>query len=505
MRMTRSTTWLGGMMVSTLSVLAGCSSTPEPTDAGTSDGFLVFDIPSFTDTGAGDAGAGTDVVTPRDVATPRDTGNVDGSTTPIEDVRFVFDVQAVPEGGFPVEDVPAGEDGGAGSCTPMVTPEITTHVADMTANGWGVRNRTQGIMMHGCVGATRAQDCLASATRASATTFGANWDPEALPAAHLRVLFTSDYRTSFWSRSSADGRFVGHGARIVDLANNRSIPTAASYDPGFFPDNSGFFYHGSLGPRACHQSVLTTGTPTMITLQEAQCARTAGVGLYQHHGASLAGDDHYVIYGRYTSDDGGHSPTLRDPAADFGAGERQNVTVMANNGAGFTVSGTGSITTPNEADAIISPSGRLMLTRLGGPRGQTGFVLRRLTVTRTGSAVALTAPIIGRYCGTGAKGHISFDERWFVYHHYITDADATELGFTGPDDPAFAAYRTRGGANSYLVDLRTGARTRITNMQPGQYALFPHFRSDGWIYLIARTAGATPEHVVASDAALHIP
>jgi hypothetical protein len=119
--------------------------------------------------------------------------------------------------------------------------------------------------------------------------------------------------------------------------------------------------------------------------------------------------------------------------------------------------------------------------------------------------VSLTAPVIGRYCGTGAKGHISFDERWFVYHHYITDADATELGFTGPDDPAFAAYRTRGAANSYLVDLRTGTRTRITNMQPGQYALFPHFRSDGWIYIIVRTAGATPEHVVASDAALHIP
>jgi hypothetical protein len=39
-------------------------------------------------------------------------------------------------------------------------------------------------------------------------------------------------------------------------------------------------------------------------------------------------------------------------------------------------------------------------------------------------------------------------------------------------------------------------------MQPGQYALFPHFRSDGWIYFMVRTFGGETEYVVASDAAL---
>lgn len=39
-------------------------------------------------------------------------------------------------------------------------------------------------------------------------------------------------------------------------------------------------------------------------------------------------------------------------------------------------------------------------------------------------------------------------------------------------------------------------------MQPGQYALFPHFRSDGWIYFIVRTQNTSTEHIVASDAAL---
>ena len=82
---------------------------------------------------------------------------------------------------------------------------------------------------------------------------------------------------------------------------------------------------------------------------------------------------------------------------------------------------------------------------------------------------------------------------------------AVALGFTGPADPAFAPYRTRGAANLYMFDLATGNSYRITNMGPGQYALFPHFRSDGWIYYVVRTEGTTPEHIVASDAALLAP
>ena len=76
------------------------------------------------------------------------------------------------------------------------------------------------------------------------------------------------------------------------------------------------------------------------------------------------------------------------------------------------------------------------------------------------------------------------------------------LGFTGPDDPGFAPYKASGAANVFLVDMKTGARTRITNMKPGQYALYPHFRADGWIYFIVRTLGTPHEYIVASDAAL---
>ena len=39
-------------------------------------------------------------------------------------------------------------------------------------------------------------------------------------------------------------------------------------------------------------------------------------------------------------------------------------------------------------------------------------------------------------------------------------------------------------------------------MHAGQYALYPHFRSDGWIYFLVRDKVTNKEYAVASDAAL---
>ena len=40
-------------------------------------------------------------------------------------------------------------------------------------------------------------------------------------------------------------------------------------------------------------------------------------------------------------------------------------------------------------------------------------------------------------------------------------------------------------------------------MNPGQFALYPHFRSDGWMYFLVRDLnGAGKETLVATDVAL---
>ena len=151
----------------------------------------------------------------------------------------------------------------------------------------------------------------------------------------------------------------------------------------------------------------------------------------------------------------------------------------------------------------MSPSASWLISRVAGQFGvQNGYTLRKLVATPSGGTYTVTIPVIGRYCLTGEKPNFSYDERWMVFHHYVTDADAVDLGFTGPTDPGFAAYRTKGASNIYLVDMRTGDKTRITRTAPGQYALYPHFRSDGWIYFLVRVATTNTEYVAASDAEL---
>jgi len=55
-----------------------------------------------------------------------------------------------------------------------------------------------------------------------------------------------------------------------------------------------------------------------------------------------------------------------------------------------------------------------------------------------------------------------------------------------------------------LVDLSTHKTTVVTHMNPGQYALYPHFRSDGWLYFLVRDTNTGVEHLVASDLALKL-
>ncbi|MEZ4366383.1 MAG: hypothetical protein R2939_08860 [Kofleriaceae bacterium] len=81
---------------------------------------------------------------------------------------------------------------------------------------------------------------------------------------------------------------------------------------------------------------------------------------------------------------------------------------------------------------------------------------------------------VARYCDQGAKPSISFDERFAVTHHYEAD----------------------GSANIYLIDLRTGVRSKVTTMAHGQYALFPHFRSDNWFYFLVRDSNTGDEYAM---------
>jgi hypothetical protein len=386
-------------------------------------------------------------------------------------------------------------------CTQTIGAEVDAHVAAMQTEGWGALNRDAGLLMHGCVGAATPRDCLATYPAAASQSYATTWT-QAAPTATIRLLHTYPYASSYWTRSSADGRFVAHGggsgagSTVIDLATNRRIPAAANYDPGFFPDNSGFVIQGGAKPW-CRQSLLTSN-PTQITFNEAQCSPVDVVGLYQHLGAAHGGD-YWTVNGQFVSDN-----ASGEPAAWFDAGSTDYVTAMVWTGSAYTARAHLPLANAYAGDTIIAPSAKLLLSRVAGAGNtQNGFVLKKLVATPTagGASYTVTAPQIGRYCVNGGKPAFSFDERWLVYHHYVQPDDWQAMGYASQSDPAFQALLGDTTANVFLLDLTTGTSRRITSMAAGQLALFPHFRSDGWIYFIVKGATAG-EVIAASDAAL---
>ncbi len=388
----------------------------------------------------------------------------------------------------------------AGGCVPDISSEVAEHVDAMATDGWRAVNESNGMLMFGCAGAEATPQCLQDYP---ATAWGH------LPGSTVRLLRTNDYASSYWTRSSADGRFVGHGgssgfggSTIVDLATDTEIGVAAQYDPAFFPDNSAFMFQAtSSGTGICDMGLLTSGV-TQVTFAEAECGDSSQIGLYQHVGAALGGGDYWTVHGAFVSDDEGHGPTTENLEAWFDENESITLTPMVYTGSDFAPKSVSEIDVPFEGDTVISRSSELLISRLAGEDfAQSGYVLRKVEATPNGDGYLVEAPIVATYCLQGGKPDFSYDERWMVLHRYVTGDDAVELGFTGPDDPGFASYRVSGAANLYLVDLRSGLSRRITAMQPGEYALFPHFRSDGWIYFVVRTMSTT-EYIAASDAAL---
>ncbi|HEY4238582.1 MAG TPA: hypothetical protein VGM88_02160 [Kofleriaceae bacterium] len=425
--------------------------------------------------------------------------------------------------GLPYLNNSTPPDGDPSECLSYTTQDVLDHTTLLSTTGWRAINAgPPALNMYGCAGAASALDCLADRPLASSTSYGASWDAA---GSHIRILADlNGFQSSYWSRSSPDGRWIGQGrndtshvtnnwgASMLDLQTRTgdaptSIAVDDSYDPGFFPDNTGWVFQP--GQNVCSLAALTTPTAATNGVNFADpgshCTSINGIGLYQHLGRAVGGGDYFAIDSLFQSDSGGHSATFGDTDAGFGSGAQASFSPMMLSNGNYTAKPTVSVNMPYEGDVVLSPSASLTISRFEDQAGTHGYVLRKVIATPAGSTYTIQAPEIGRYCIAGEKPAFSYDERWIVFHHYVSptsDADAQDLGFSSAADPGYAPYRTQGTANLYLMSLDTGAKMRITNMSPGQYALFPHFRSDGWIYADVRIAGQQHEYYMANDAAL---
>ena len=384
-------------------------------------------------------------------------------------------------------------DTGPTSCTPSVSSFVGTHVTAMKTQGWGAVNKAAGMNMFD----------IGARPDASTKSYASGWTR----MGQLKIARELSFNSFFWQRVSPSGRFIangatgGDGAVISDLQTNKDIRVQAAYDPNFWPDGNAWVFQGTpIGTGLCTTALLNAN-PDRINFSESQCSTVDGITLYQHLGQGLNGGDYFTVNSQFTSD----NPSWvvnSDPSASFGATAQMKLTPMVFDGMRFNGKPQINLTTPYEGDTVLSPSTKLVVSRFGNANGHLGYVLRRVNATPNGSSYTVTTTEVGRYCMQGAKPSISFDERFLTTHHYVTANDWADLGYASAQDPAFVALLAKGAANIILVDMLTGARHRITTMQPGQYALYPSFRSDGWIYFQVRDKNSTKEYIVASDAAL---
>lgn len=340
---------------------------------------------------------------------------------------------------------------------------FTNHLDDMEFEGWHAKNVEQGINMFGCDG-TDGMNCFDGFARVPGVS-------NSITGAELVLLKTFDFDTSYWMRASADGRFVGNGggsqtgfgATVTDLIADRNIGVRGSYDPGFFPNNEGFIMQGG-GAGLCGQSVLTNSSliEDGIDFTEPGCSNAQGINLYQHVAVNLDGGDYFIINSQFTSDPGtGNS----DPTAGFGEGSGMKFSPLVFDGEDWDQKEAVEVDSPYEGDSVLSPSGRIVVSRFAAAGGEAlGYMYRRVQANPSGGSydISIAEPV--RFvCSPGAKANISFDERYSVTHTY--------------ED---------GTANLYLTDLVRMNTYKITDMPADTRALFPHFRSDGWIYFLAQ-------------------
>ncbi|WP_394828191.1 hypothetical protein [Pendulispora albinea] len=433
------------------------------------------------------------------------------------------------EQGMPKLDELVPADGQPTTCVDNFA-DLKNHARAMLTTGWAAVNRDNHMPMFACAAGSAPLDCFKQQYNgkdifpdAKTTTYGSTW---AAAGTTVRILRTWAFESSFWTRSSADGRFVGTGvssggpagyhAAVSDLAaaldpagpRTRDIWLNASYDPSFYPDNTGFLFQATpRGLSICGQSLLTDPRTRYVSFREASCSGLGSNSLYQTVGQQIGDNslgDRFVVNSAWVGDNGGYSvQTDTQPSAGPDAAQEIHVLTGGSvDGSGYRIGQTVRVRTPYEGDTMMSPTSKLLANRVNGNVNgqdmQLGYTIRRVSATMNDTGYSFVLGEAGRICMPGAKANFSYDERFLVTYHYLTRADFAS-------DADYAPYRRSPASDIYLADFVTGEKLRVTRMKPGQFALFPHFRSDGWLYFTVRDVANRKEYVAATDVALRRP
>lgn len=414
-------------------------------------------------------------------------------------------------------------------CTTKISDELKSHIQQMESDGWATKLLTgtqngRPFQMYGCNGTLDATQCLNDAARWPARTELLNTAAGVAGARMVQVAVVGD--TSYWMRSSPDGRFVGNGgsgAHIDDLEKRiRFDIETKSYDPGFFPDNSGWTFHGS-GAVFCSMSTLeaaaargnrntfemggvnwkrTTLDPKSAA-NKAFCLNDTGapsdsetsgsntISTYQSI-AAAENSKAYVVTGSHNTDPGSVRSEQVSFSGNLSVYELQNA-----NGTFRRISAEPTkFDLPNEGDYSLTASGRYLVGRVAGQRNgsgpsvQLGYRLRSLSrmMSQGANFSAAVDPSMSSVClaGAGSKPMASLDERFLTFHQYTGTGNS-------------------GKADIFIIDLLNNGKVyQVTNVPAGYRALFPHFLANNMLYFLLHNNDSDDGVVVATDMAARI-
>lgn len=389
----------------------------------------------------------------------------------------------------------------------FIGSKVKEHVTRMSqeGEGWEFINVARGVPMFACTG-TDKTSCFQQKNGAEDVfPVQAGWLNTGV-AGTIRKLHSYTSETSFWIRSSADGRFIANGgsSAIVDLqpkltgAAVRSVAVQADFDPSFTPDNQAFLFQGDQhGTRVCSQSILAQADLATLDFTNVGCSTSdLKVGLYQGIGSNLDTGDIRTINGGFKSDAG--SELFQDTAPLFPAGSAITVTTIRRTDAtAFEKASNFTVSTPYHANWMSSASNLMNVALVSAATNQKarhgGYRVILSSEIKEGSPLpAFDDASTAMLCtGSGEKPDFSFDERLMAYYAY------------GKHDAK--VMPSQSSSDIFIVDLLgNGMPVQITKMPLGFYAQFPHFRSDGWLYFSVYDSTTGRRHVMATDAGIRL-
>jgi hypothetical protein len=438
---------------------------------------------------------------------------------------------------------------GTTACTTTIGAGVKAHLVgpDGKLKGlWTEKDITEnGMAMFACQGGGDPKStCFTDQAKyPQYTTHGTEIRSQSAQSGGVRLIRIKDLNTkntAFWTRSSPDGRFVGNGVVgpaannsnnpdmfgiIDDLKVGKTIRVEAAYDPGFSPDNQWFTFHGlhqgNDGVVFCPTSMLQGNVTDIDPGSDPRCITQAQMGdvkIEEYHTIATSLDQpfEFVSQGAWENDNGGNATQgvyngsrVINAQAAFG---QNTLNIYSFNETDKTVALSkqfGNLT--NQGDFMMSPSTQMVVARFGAPNGTTalGYKIHLLNASFSGNTVSDVADADGgTICNTDASGKLVFgsaktqfslDERFIVTHNF----NPRYTPANGDDN-----REAQSSSDVWIYDLLTGKSMQVTQTPVGVYALYPHFRADGWLYFLVRDRSQCPsgtncpDSIVATDVGL---